>query len=915
MKVKPEKAAVGGEHGSQGRLVPSPPPPAWSEVLDDAGQPRPAYAPLLHRINSLPRNELRRVDQRMDAAMRELGVTLDLSKDRALSRKPWTCDVLPHVFSGDEWSHITRGLRQRMRAFESFLRDIYGNQEILRHGVVPIPPIFGSLFFQRPAVRLETPRGRYLHLGAVCLKRDQHGTIQVSSQHFGHASGISYMVQNRRLLARVAPETFSDLSVASIAETPTSVLEALRDTADISFGEPLIVMLSPGPGNAFYTEHSFLARRMGVPLVQGGDLLVLDDNVYLKTIGGLERVHVIYNRVSDQWLDPLVLERGSLLGVPGLVHCIRKKTVSLVNALGSQLADDRALLAFAPRIIRFYLGEAPILPTLPTYWCGDRDQCELVLGNLAEYRILPRVGDRIYGNARGHAPNAAEESVLRAEIRKAPHLFVAQPIAQGARTLCFEEGHPVERRLDHLVFALRKRHDIEVFPGALTRVAPEGSLYTAAGLGGGSKDTWVLSADAEPITLQSRSRRGREMFIPPRRVTSRVAEVFYWMGRYLERANNLAYLVQVIETLELEELNATERKLYRPMWNRLLPHLEGSGRRSIATPCDRYKLVLQKDEPGALINVLRRAMNNASAIQDTLSPEAWSSLSRLRTTFANHRFQEDAPVGVCTRVTRKLGELTTHAIPQFFGLAENSMMDDDGWRFCRLGQQLERAIITANAPLACVKAFTGPADQPARIGHQTEIELSAFLRLLGTRDAYRRVYQMRAEPLPVLKLLFQNPEAPRSVLHGLTNCASLLRATNQGAASPAAMQRPLAAVESFCERLRRIDWVTHFGHMQATEVEDFSPAMPSVPAGAVEETQNAERFGKETGLDAGTSSSPTEHDAIPHSGQGKALATLLNELLRGTMDLHNVIADVFLNHQAHLSTPLQPYLRGFTHGV
>ena len=188
-------------------------------------------------------------------------------------------------------------------------------------------------------------------------------------------------------------------------------------------------MLSPGPGNAFYTEHSFLARRMGVPLVQGGDLLVLDDNVYLKTIGGLERVHVIYNRVSDQWLDPLVLERGSLLGVPGLVHCIRKKTVSLVNALGSQLADDRALLAFAPRIIRFYLGEAPILPTLPTYWCGDRDQCELVLGNLAEFRILPRVGDRIFGNPRGHAcPPPPEESDVAdrdpqgpAPVRRATH--------------------------------------------------------------------------------------------------------------------------------------------------------------------------------------------------------------------------------------------------------------------------------------------------------------------------------------------------------------------------------------------------------------------------------------------------------------------------------------------------------------
>ena len=883
-------------------------PPAWSEVVDDQGTPRPSYGPLLDRLDALPRGELRLLDQRMEAAMRELGVTFELNKGRAFGQKPWSCDVLPHVFSGEEWSLVTRGLRQRMKAFELFLRDIYGPQEILRSGNLPIAPIFGGPHFLRAAVGLEPPRGRYLHLGGLCLKRDPHGALQVSSQHFGHATGVAYMVQNRRVLARVAPETFSDLSVASIAETPTAILEALRDTADVSFGEPLIVMLTAGPGNPFYTEHSFLARRMGVPLVQGGDLLVLDDQIYLKTIGGLERVHVIYNRVTDHLLDPLVLERGSALGVPGLVHCLRKGTVSLVNALGSQLADDRALLPYASRIVRFYLGETPLLPTIHTYWLGDPDQCALVLENLSEYRVLPRVGDRFFGNRRGQAPSAHEETALRQEIRKAPAMFVAQPVAQGAKTLCFEEGRKVERRQDQLVYALRKGDGIEVFPGALTRIAPEGSVFTAAGLGGRSKDSWVLSADAEPITLQSRPRRPREVYLPSRRVTSRVAEVFYWMGRYLERANNLAYLVQVVETLELEELNATERKLYRPMWNKLLPHLEGSGRRSIATPCDRYRLVLQPDEPGALINVLRRVLNNADTIQDALSPEAWSALSGMRTAFARQRFQTDPHDTLCARVTRKLAEATTHAIPQFYGLAASSMMADDGWRFCLLGQQLERAIITANAPIACAKAFTGPADRPARLGHHTEIELSAFLRLLGTRDAYRRVYQMRAEPLPVLKLLFQNPEAPRSVLHALSNCAALLRETHSAGENdrtPEAMKRPLDAIETFCERLRRTDWSAYFEHPEPT-VEDFAaaPGADDAWTGLPGEPPSAAGDGP-------LAASATLAGAHAH---GQALLALLGDLLSGTMDLHNVIADVFLNHQAHLSTPQQPYLRGIVHG-
>ncbi len=894
VKLKSENGGSAG-HADHGPAQASIPPSPWSEVLDDQGHVRPSYGPLLHRLDSLPRGELRLLDQRMEAAMRDLGVTFELNKGRAFGQKPWSCDVLPHVFSGEEWSLVTRGLRQRMRAFEFFLRDIYSGQEILRHGTIPIPSVLGSPHFQRPAVHLEPTRDRYLHLGGLCLKRDPHGVLQVSSQHFGHAMGVAYMVQNRRVLARVAPETFSDLSVASIAETPTAILEALRDTADLSFGEPLIVMLTAGPGNPFYTEHSFLARRMGVPLVQGGDLLVLDDQVFLKTIGGLERVHVIYNRVADNQLDPLVLERGSFLGVPGLVHCLRKKTVALVNALGSQLADDRALLPYASRIIRFYLGESPILPTMHTYWCGDPDQCSLVLSNLSAYRILPRVGERLFGNRRGLIPTAAEEAALRQEIKKTPALFVAQPIEQGAKTLCFEEGRKVERRQDQLVYALRKGEGIEVFPGALTRIAPEGSLFTAAGLGGGSKDSWVLSAHAEPITLQSRPRRPREISLPTRRVTSRVAELFYWMGRYIERANNLAYLVQVVETLELEELNATERKLYRPMWNKLLPHLEGSGRRSIATPCDRYRLVLQPDEPGALINVLRRVLNNADAIQDALSPEAWSALSGLRTTFARQKFQADPPNHVCARVTRKLAEMTTHAIPQFFGLAASSMMADDGWRFCLLGQQLERAIITANAPLACAKAFTGPADRPTRLGHHTEIELSAFLRLLGTRDAYRRVYQMRAEPLPVLKLLFQNPESPRSVLHSLASCADLLRQTHSAGEhdhAPEAMQRPLDAIEAFCERLRRVNWAAYFEHPEP-EVEDFPPS-EAAPDG--------------TGPLGGAATLGGRH------AHGQALLTLLGELLRDAMNLHGVIADVFLNHQAHISTPQQPYLRGIVHG-
>ena len=554
-------------------------------MLDAEGQPRPLYQGLLTRLESLPRAELRLLNHRMEAALRELGAAPSSKAGEGLA---WSCDLVPHLFEAQEWDFVARGLHQRMKAFEMFLADVHGLREILRCGALPIGSVLGSPFFQRTAVGLPPSRGAYLHLGSLSLKRGLTGQLLISSQHFGRVHGLARMVQNRRLLARVAPELFRDQTIASIAHAPVALLEALRGVADAPAGEPLIVLLSPGPANPFHAEDGFLARRMGIPLVQGGDMVVLDDQVYLKTIAGLERVHAILSSVSERYLDPLALDGRSEIGVPGLVHCLRKRTVALVNSLGSQLADDRSLLVFGPRIIRFYLGEAPVLATMPTLWLGDRDQREVVLSSLAEYRILPLHGDALPGSQLGQLPTPAEENALRQEIRRAPHMFVGQPIEQGGRTVCLEEGRRVERRLDHVVFALRRGESFEVFGGALTRVAPDGSLFTAPALGGASKDSWVPAAAVEALAPIDKRTHVIPSAAAPRApgrqvVTSRVAESLYWLGRYLERANNLAYLLQVIEALEVEELNSSERKLYRPVWNRLLPPLEGSNRRSIAS--------------------------------------------------------------------------------------------------------------------------------------------------------------------------------------------------------------------------------------------------------------------------------------------------------------------------------------------
>jgi uncharacterized circularly permuted ATP-grasp superfamily protein/uncharacterized alpha-E superfamily protein len=829
---------------------------------------RPVFAKILRDLSDLMPVDLRTLDDRMEATLREMGVTFDLIRNDPWGRQPWTCDLLPHVFASADWQLIVRGFRQRLRAFEMFLADVYGKKEILRAGVVPIHAVLGSPHYQLAAIGLPRPHNAFLHLSGMCISRAAGGAWEVKHHHFSHATGISYMLQNRRALARVIPEIFQDTAVHSLAEMPLAIMERLRETAAPFGGEPTVVLLTPGTGSAVSSEQSFLARRMGIPMVAGGDLLVLDDCVYLKTVRGLERVEVIFNRVADAWLDPLVFRSDSLLGVPGLVHCLRRGSVALINPIGAQLADDRSLLAFAPKIIRYYLNESALLPSVPTLWLGDIDQRELVLDNLAAYRIRPIFRENTSGSWDRALPT--DDASLSAEIKKQGSLFVAQPRDEGALTRCYEKGRPVEHPQDHIVFATRTGTDFEVFPGALTRVFSHTASAGDFGFGWTSKDSWVLQDAVDAPHLPHLARRAPDAALPSRQVTSRVAEAFYWIGRYLERAQHQAYLISVVETLETEELNDAERRHYRPMWNRLLPPLEksaGTSRRSITTRRDRYRLVLSP-EPGSVATTFLRAMRNAESVQDSLSPEAWATLTNLRARLQRTRFRDDdLPENEAARTTRRLADFATQLIPQFFAVCGNTMLADDAWRFCEIGQMLERATITANSLVAIRESFKPSIDASSRAMQASEIELSAFLRLLGCRDAYRRIFQMRAEPAAVLELLWQHPEVPRSVYHCLRRCGRLLGES----IDPAMTATAPAAIDELIHSISRVDWAPF---VRLPQDEDRLQPTPLAPLHA--------------------------EDLIP----------LLDRLLARTLEIHTHLADGFLNHQAHILKVSQPLLAG-----
>ena len=832
----------------------------WDEVFLPDGTPREIYRPVLDLVLSLPRGETRLIIERLEATMREMGVTFDIARDRPWGRRPWFCDVLPALFGGSEWVEVAAGVRQRLKAFELFLDDIHGKKAILRAQVIPARVVLGSPFFQRPAVGLPRPGGAFLHLSGLALARRADGRLAVAHHYFSNASGISYMMQNRRALSRVFAEAFQNHNPQSIADVPVSILETFRALAPRGVDEPVVALLTPGAGSYAHSEHGFLARRMGIPLVQGSDLLVLDDRLYLKSVSGLERIDVLYTRVADAWLDSMAFRRDSLLGVAGLAQCVRRGTVAVANAMGSQLADDRALLQFAARIIRFYLGEDEILPTLRTWWLGDLDQRDHVVGSLEDYDIRPLYGEPYTCHAESTKADIAK---LQRLLRDEPQNYVAQPRDNGAATVCLDrKGGLDDRRQDHIVFALRcAGGDYEVFPGALTRISSAESHFTASELGGGSKDTWVLSTDQEVGPRALVVSRAVEIHAPQTQVTSRVADSFYWLGRYLERAQSLSTMVGVVESLETEELNRAERQLYRPVWNRVLPPLENreTGRkRGISTALERYHLVLDGREEGSVCSTLRRALRNAGQIMECLSVEAFGVLGTLEGRFARARFRPDADKASLALATQRFCAEATSSIAEFFGMAESTMLADRGWNFCLLGQQFERAAITANAGLTIFKSIarrTGKTSDSS--GHAVEIELSAFLRLLGSRDAYRRVYQMRAEPVPVLHLLYDHPEMPRSVRRCLGRCAHLLGSKDDD--SPG-MVPTRNALEAIGELVAAADWSSYLLPATTTSGE----------AGGGVQLDPA-RLGP--------------------------LVALLTAITERTYAIHEVIADGFINHQ------------------
>src|SRR6266576_1571497 len=468
---------------------------AYDEMFEAPGVPRDHYRALFQRLLELPPEELRKSQQAADLSFLHQGITFTVYGNDEGTERVFPNDLLPRIIPHQEWQKIESGLTQRIAALNLFLEDIYNHGRILADGVIPRELIYSCRHFRREMRGLTVPRGIYVSICGTDLVRLPDGSFAVLEDNLRVPSGVSYMLANRKVLKRVFPTMFRDYGVWPIDHYPQALLATLRGLVPPDApvrNDPVIVLLSPRVGYSAYFEHTFLAPQMGIELVEGRDLLVHDNVVYMRTTAGLRRVDVIYRRVDDDFLDPLCFRRDSNLGVPGLFNAYRAGNVIMANAIGTGVADDKALYAYVPGIIRYYLGEDPILANVQTYLLTDRSQRSYVLEHLDEL-VVKAVGESGgYGMLIGPQSTAAQREEFRGRIEAEPRNYIAQPTLSLSRAPCFLEGEVQARHVDLRPYILYGEN-VTLVPGGLTRVAlRRGSLVVNSSQGGGSKDTWVL---------------------------------------------------------------------------------------------------------------------------------------------------------------------------------------------------------------------------------------------------------------------------------------------------------------------------------------------------------------------------------------------------------------------------------------
>lgn len=732
----------------------SPPKDRYDEVFAGPGKPRAHWASMVEELADASAGSLATRLGVVEREVRDSGVTYNVYADPQGLDRPWDLDVLPLILPAQEWAQIASGVAQRARLLNAILADIYGEGLLLKNGRLPPELVLGHSGYLRPAVGSQPPRGVFLHSHAVELARSPDGHWWVIGDRTQAPSGVGYALENRLLVARLFPESFRSLRVARLSTYFPLLRDSLLELAPPGDGPPLAVVLTPGPYNETYFEHSFLARYLGFPLVEGHDLLVRDGKVWLKTVEGLQRVHSILRRQDDTYCDPLELRADSALGVAGLTDCARRGTVFLANALGAGVLESGALLGFLPALSRHLLGEELALPSVATWWCGEPAALEDALAKAERLVFKPADPAERFDPVFGPALDAAALARFKAKARATPHRYIAQELVHVSQAPTLTPRHPDElgaRGIGLRVFAVATADGYRVMPGGLTRVAgAREPLMVSMQRGGGSKDTWVLTpADADVDTtlkVPGASAPGltRGAVITP----SRTVENLFWFGRYGERCDDLARLLRVALGASLNEREPATMPLTE------LCERVGFELRPEALVEDWCAAATQDSEHGLPAN-LRQLSRVAYSLRERISLDHWRALNRLA---------QDPVLGHDVSVAEALEWLdrVVQLMMTLSGFALDGMTRDIGWRFMSIGRRLERL------------SFSSLAIEVA-LERQTDENLGWLLELADSIVTYRARQMGRMTWPSILNLLMFDETNPRSLMFQVSGIHGYLR--------------------------------------------------------------------------------------------------------------------------------------------
>ncbi|MDH4563361.1 circularly permuted type 2 ATP-grasp protein [Pseudomonas sp. BN411] len=732
---------------------------AYHELLDAEGRVRPHWQRLFQQMErSSPAQMLQR-QELLVRQIQENGVTYNVYADPKGTDRPWELDLLPNLLSAEEWQPIAAGVAQRARLLNAVLADLYGEQRLLAEGLLPSELVYGHPNFLWPCQGVQPAGGIFLHSYAVDLARDADGRWHVLADRTQAPSGAGYALENRQIVSRALPELYRDLRVQYLAGYFRTLQETLIRHAPSDGETPLVVLLTPGRFNETYFEHLYLARQLGFPLVEGHDLTVRDATLYLKTLGGLKRVHAVLRRLDDDYCDPLELRTDSALGVPGLLDAARQGRVLVANALGSGVLESPGLLGFLPKVSQHLLGEDLLLPTLGTWWCGQGQLLQKSLQGLDGLVFKPAFPSQSFEPLFGHALHDGALQSLRKRLQAHPHAYVAQRMAQLSQAPVWQgdelKGELQSRAIGMRVFAVAGSDGrYWVMPGGLTRVASAADAEVVSmQRGGASKDTWVL-ADLPVVgePLRPRSLGARDLIRQDPYLPSRVVENLYWFGRYGERCDDGARLLRVVLSRYVDA-DGDEQALQSALRLASAVGLVPRGHEPLE---QRLLAALLDDEwPSSVSANLRRLHWAAAQVRGRLSRENWHAvleLNRDALALDPKRTDLGEALEFLNRLLMSLAALS--------GFALDDMTRDDGWRFLMIGRRIERVQFYAEAIAGFLEG--GAAWDP--------VALEWLLELGNSTITYRSRYLASPQLIPVLDLLLlheQNPHALRFQLQAL----------------------------------------------------------------------------------------------------------------------------------------------------